>query len=79
RVTIEETIQFSYIVAIINITLMCGIILLRSVRHIDVKGILQNDRLRDQYYSCFMEIAPYVTADAKFFKGTVICTKYFNE
>ncbi|XP_012533222.1 ejaculatory bulb-specific protein 3 [Monomorium pharaonis] len=35
---------------------------------IDAASILQNDKLRDQYYACIMETMPCVTADAKFFK-----------
>ncbi|EFN89732.1 ejaculatory bulb-specific protein 3 [Harpegnathos saltator] len=35
---------------------------------IDVKGILQNDRLRDQYYECFIDKGPCTTADMKFYK-----------
>ncbi|KYM84403.1 hypothetical protein ALC53_05188, partial [Atta colombica] len=37
-----------------------------------IKNILQDDRLRDQYYNCFLHLfygnAPGITADAKFFK-----------
>lgn len=36
--------------------------------YIDPKEIVENDRLRDQYYSCFMETSPCVTPDAIFFK-----------
>ncbi|XP_018301432.1 ejaculatory bulb-specific protein 3-like [Mycetomoellerius zeteki] len=67
-------IQFSHIVTIINIALMCVLAEeLYSDRYdnIDVMSILQNDRLRDQYYNCFMETTPCVTADAKFFKEVV--------
>ncbi|XP_072759657.1 ejaculatory bulb-specific protein 3-like [Anoplolepis gracilipes] len=38
---------------------------------IEFKKILANDKLRDQYYNCFMEIGPCATADAKFFKSIV--------
>ncbi|XP_018046519.1 PREDICTED: ejaculatory bulb-specific protein 3-like [Atta colombica] len=69
---LEETMaQFNYIVTIISIVLLCvSAEELYSDRydHIDVKDILQNDKLRDQYYNCFMETAPCITADAKFFK-----------
>ncbi|XP_018394089.1 PREDICTED: ejaculatory bulb-specific protein 3-like [Cyphomyrmex costatus] len=62
---------FSYIATIISIALLCVLAEeLYSDRydHIDAEGILQNDKLRDQYFNCFMETAPCVTADAKFFK-----------
>ncbi|XP_046746002.1 ejaculatory bulb-specific protein 3-like [Diprion similis] len=36
---------------------------------IDPLGIVENDRLRKQYYKCFMDAGPCVTADAQFFKG----------
>ncbi|KAL6446458.1 hypothetical protein ACFW04_001194 [Cataglyphis niger] len=41
--------------------------------NIDTLEILNNDKLREQYYKCFMEIAPCVTADSKFF------SKIFSE
>lgn len=37
--------------------------------HLDVPATLANDRLRDQYYACFMDKAPCLDASAKFFKG----------
>ncbi|CAL7933692.1 unnamed protein product [Xylocopa violacea] len=36
---------------------------------INVDEILANDKLRHQYLNCFLETAPCVTADAKYFKG----------
>jgi len=36
---------------------------------IDVLSNLNNERLRMQYYKCFMDLKPCMTADAKFFKG----------
>lgn len=36
---------------------------------VDIEGILANEKLRLQYYNCFMDTAPCKTADAKFFKG----------
>ncbi|XP_012220466.2 ejaculatory bulb-specific protein 3 [Linepithema humile] len=38
---------------------------------IDVNGILENNKLREQYYKCFMDQAPCMTADSKFFKEIV--------
>ncbi|XP_076168147.1 chemosensory protein 1 [Ptiloglossa arizonensis] len=35
---------------------------------IDIVTLLENDRMREQYYNCFMNTGPCVTADAKFFK-----------
>lgn len=40
--------------------------------NIDPISILQNDKLRDEYYNCFLEKAPCPTEDAKFFQGTLI-------
>ena len=37
--------------------------------YVDAAGILANERLREQYYSCFIGSAPCATPDAKFFKG----------
>nr|UEN71180.1 chemosensory protein 4 [Gregopimpla kuwanae] len=37
--------------------------------YINADEILNNDRLREQYYECFMDTGPCLTADAKFFKG----------
>ncbi|XP_003705120.1 chemosensory protein 1 [Megachile rotundata] len=36
--------------------------------YVDIDKILANDKLREQYYKCFMEVQPCVTADAQFFK-----------
>nr|QNL15631.1 chemosensory protein [Procecidochares utilis] len=36
--------------------------------YVDVVSILSNDRIRTQYYECFMDLAPCLTPDAKFFK-----------
>ncbi|EGI64540.1 Putative odorant-binding protein A10 [Acromyrmex echinatior] len=66
--------RFSYFMTIISIALLCvSAEELYSDRYdqIDAEDILQNDKLRDQYYNCFMETAPCVTADAKFFKGVM--------
>ncbi|XP_077282560.1 ejaculatory bulb-specific protein 3-like [Temnothorax americanus] len=38
---------------------------------IDLNEILSNEKLRIQYYNCFMDTAPCKTADAKFFKGVI--------
>lgn len=67
--------QLSYIVTIIAIALTC--ILAQEYYSdqyddIDAVGILENDKLRDQYYKCFMDLGPCQTADAKFFKGIPI-------
>ena len=37
--------------------------------HLDVDELLKNDRLRNQYYNCFIDAGPCVTPDAIFFKG----------
>ena len=46
--------------------------------HIDIKKILANQRLRNQYWNCFMREAPCKTADAKFFRGIYIYTSLKN-
>ncbi|XP_020297121.1 ejaculatory bulb-specific protein 3-like [Pseudomyrmex gracilis] len=62
----------AYVVATISIALMC--VLAEEEKytdkydHIDVISILSNEKLRLQYYKCFMEIGPCRTADAKFLK-----------
>jgi len=39
---------------------------------INTLDILNNEKLQMQYYKCFMDLEPCVTADAKFFKGMSI-------
>ncbi|XP_018301390.1 ejaculatory bulb-specific protein 3-like [Mycetomoellerius zeteki] len=68
-------VRLNYIVTIIVITLICVLAQeLYSDRYdkVNAEDILQNNRLRDQYYNCFMEKASCVTADAKFFKEIVM-------
>ncbi|XP_014238619.1 ejaculatory bulb-specific protein 3-like [Trichogramma pretiosum] len=36
--------------------------------YIDVDNILSNERIRNQYFNCFLDYAPCLTADAKFFR-----------
>ena len=36
--------------------------------YVNIKDILENTRLRSQYWKCFMDTAPCLTQDAKFFK-----------
>lgn len=71
-------------IVIIGIALMCVLaeeqFYSDQYDHIDPKEILDNDKLREQYYQCFMGSGPCVTADAKFFKGKSIfkafCLRY---
>ncbi|XP_032680462.1 ejaculatory bulb-specific protein 3-like [Odontomachus brunneus] len=66
---------------LINIVMIIGIVLVSvfaaeefysdKYDNIDVMGILENDRLRDQYYSCFMDTGPCTTADMKFYKEII--------
>ncbi|XP_012217907.1 ejaculatory bulb-specific protein 3 [Linepithema humile] len=35
---------------------------------VNIANILQNNKLREQYYKCFMDTGPCITGDAKFFK-----------
>ncbi|XP_011160224.1 putative odorant-binding protein A10 [Solenopsis invicta] len=64
--------RLSCIVTIIGIALMCVVaqedLYSDKFDGIDVKSIITNNRLRNEYYDCFMGISPCVTADAKFFK-----------
>ncbi|EFN81740.1 ejaculatory bulb-specific protein 3 [Harpegnathos saltator] len=46
--------------------------------NIDIDGILNNDRLRNQHRRCYIGLAPCITADMKFYKkfiGEAIATK----
>lgn len=64
--------RLSYIVAIISIALTCVLaeeFYSNRYDDVDVSGIFNNPKLREQYYKCFMDLAPCKTADAKFFKG----------
>lgn len=40
--------------------------------YVDYDGILSNDRIRNQYYNCYLGSGPCLTPDAKFFKGKII-------
>lgn len=68
-------------IAIIGIALMC-VLAQKEEKYedkyddIDVHEVLQNVKLREQYYKCFMATGPCVTADAKFFSS--MFTKYFT-
>ncbi|KMQ86242.1 odorant-binding protein a10 [Lasius niger] len=62
-------------IAIISIALMC--VLAEEEKYddkydnVDPVAILANDKLRQQYYNCFMAIGPCVTADQKFFNELI--------
>ncbi|XP_011160226.1 ejaculatory bulb-specific protein 3 [Solenopsis invicta] len=64
--------RLSCIVTIIGITLMCVIaqedLYTDKFDNVDVPGIIANDKLRNEYYGCFMGSSPCITADAKFLK-----------
>jgi len=63
--------RLSYIVTIISIALMCVLaeeLYSDQYDDIDVRNIVENDKLRNQYYNCFMATGSCVTADSKFFK-----------
>ncbi|KYN27880.1 PREDICTED: ejaculatory bulb-specific protein 3-like [Trachymyrmex cornetzi] len=38
---------------------------------VNIQEILENEKLRAQYYNCFLGTAPCKTADAKFFAGVI--------
>ncbi|XP_020296969.1 ejaculatory bulb-specific protein 3-like [Pseudomyrmex gracilis] len=62
----------TYVVAIIGIALMC--VLAEEEKYtdkyddVDVSSILANEKLRMQYYNCFMGTGPCITSDSKFFR-----------
>ncbi|XP_070155024.1 ejaculatory bulb-specific protein 3-like [Polyergus mexicanus] len=62
-------------IAIIGIALMC--VLAKEDKYddkydnIDILEILNNNKLRKQYYNCFMGITPCITADSKFFNKII--------
>lgn len=65
--------RLGIVVVIIAIALMCTYAQEKlyddKFDDLDVIAILNNERLREQYYKCFMEQAPCVTEDTKFFKS----------
>ncbi|XP_072767351.1 ejaculatory bulb-specific protein 3-like [Anoplolepis gracilipes] len=66
-----KMIRINCIVTLIGIALLCVLaeeLYSDQYDYIDYNNILNNEKLRDQYYKCYMEIAPCVTADAKFFR-----------
>ncbi|KYQ48779.1 Putative odorant-binding protein A10 [Trachymyrmex zeteki] len=67
--------RLSLIVTIIAVALACVFAEkeLYSDRYddINIQEILANEKLRMQYYNCFLGIAPCRTADAKFFAGVI--------
>ncbi|XP_011168346.1 putative odorant-binding protein A10 [Solenopsis invicta] len=67
--------RLSFIVTIIAVALACVLAEeeLYSNRYddIDIDRILENKKLRLQYYNCFMDTEPCRTADAKFFHEVI--------
>ncbi|KAL0101466.1 hypothetical protein PUN28_018948 [Cardiocondyla obscurior] len=66
--------RLSFVLTIIAVTLACVLAEeTYSTRYdnVDIDGVLSNEKLRMQYYNCFMDTAPCKTADAKFFKGVI--------
>ncbi|KAG5344598.1 PEB3 protein, partial [Acromyrmex charruanus] len=65
--------RLSYIM-LIGIALMCVLaeeLYSNQFDNIDASSILQNDKLREEYYNCYMEKSPCPTEDAKFFQGVM--------
>ncbi|KAM0726057.1 Allergen Tha p 1 [Formica fusca] len=63
--------RLNCIVILIGIALLCVFaeeLYSDQYDHIDINNILNNDKLRNQYYNCYMETEPCLTADAKFFR-----------
>ncbi|XP_012534621.1 ejaculatory bulb-specific protein 3 [Monomorium pharaonis] len=73
--------RLSYIVTIISIAIMCVVakeLYSDKYDNTDVASILQNDKLRNQYYNCVIEKSPCITADAKFLKEVIFEALYTN-
>lgn len=72
-VTLEIMIRISYIATIICVTCVTCVFAKdfydTKYDDVNVSEILANVKLREQYYKCFMNQGPCVTADAKFFRG----------
>ncbi|XP_018338159.1 PREDICTED: ejaculatory bulb-specific protein 3-like [Trachymyrmex septentrionalis] len=63
-------IRLSYIV-LIGIALVCVLaeeFYSDQYDNVDISRILQNDKLREEYYNCYMETGPCPTEDAKYFQ-----------
>lgn len=63
--------QLSFIVTLISIALyvLAEELYTDQYDYIDINNILNNDKLREQYYNCYMETGPCLTADARYFRG----------
>lgn len=64
--------RLSYIVTIISITLTYIVaqeFYSDKYDDVDVLEILENSKLREQYFKCFMDQAPCLTGAAKFMRG----------
>ncbi|XP_029162634.1 ejaculatory bulb-specific protein 3-like [Nylanderia fulva] len=64
-------IRLNCIVSLIGIALLCVLaeeLYTDQYDDIDVKNILSNEKLRLQYYNCYMDTGPCITSDAKFFR-----------
>lgn len=78
---LERMARLIGIATIIGIALACVLAEdLYSDRYddIDVTAIFENEKLRDQYYQCFMDTGPCKTPDARFFKGTSKARRAFS-
>ncbi|EGI64541.1 Putative odorant-binding protein A10 [Acromyrmex echinatior] len=65
-------VQLSYVVTIISITLLCVLaeeLYSDKYDNIDLTSILQNDKLRIEYFNCYLQKELCLTEDAKFFRG----------
>lgn len=75
EIVYTKMIRLNCTVALIGIALLCVLaeeIYTDQYDYIDVKNILDNEKLRLQYYNCYMETGPCLTADAKYFRGISI-------
>ena len=73
-------IRLSYIV-LIGIALVCVLaeeFYSDQYDNVDISRILQNDKLREEYYNCYMETGPCPTEDAKYFQG-ILTLRVFQQ
>ncbi|XP_024891543.1 uncharacterized protein LOC112467241, partial [Temnothorax curvispinosus] len=74
--TVKPMARLSYIVLIIATNaLICVLaeeLYPNRYDHLDVRALLQNDTLREDYYKCFMELAPCTTLAQQRLTGIAI-------
>lgn len=81
-ITVEPMARLSCITLIIAMNVLMCVLAEESLNsdqyEIDVRALLENKKLLEDYYNCIMEIAPCKTPEQKRIKGTAIYTfNYF--